>query len=167
MTSDLAGKDYRRPPTIEIGNSREFEKSVGERRERQRTAVETEVNGSTLGLAAVRTPSMSFPGPAGACAAIINAWASGHAPFFCPAFRLSIHPVELGAKMVDYHNPVTITEEYCAFTFPSGSGACSLDLLFCLRNSVACEALACPGWYIYASLPALPCFPSVILILRL
>jgi hypothetical protein len=95
-------------------------------------------------------------------------------PLFCPTLRSSSnHPgliTKLRARMVDFNNPVTITREYCAFfTFPSCSGACSPNLLVCLRlrNSVACEALACPGWRIYVSLPAPPCFPSVIVILRL
>jgi hypothetical protein len=56
-----------------------------------------------------------------------------------------------------------------AFTFPFGSGVCGPNLPVFLRlpNSVACEALACPGWYIYVSLPTLPCYPSVTVILRL
>ena len=71
--------------------------------------------------------------------------------------------------MVDYNNPATISQEYCAFTFPSRSGARSPNLPTCprLRNSVACEALACPGWCVYVSLPALPCLPLVTVVLRL
>ena len=97
----------------------------------------------------------------------------GH--FFLPTLRSSSIPgliTKLRARMVDYNNPVTITREYfTAQSFPSlsGSVACRLNLTVCLRlrNSVTCEALACRGWYIYVSLPALPCFPSVTVILRL
>ncbi len=63
--------------------------------------------------------------------------------------------------MVDYHNPVTITREYCAFTFPPGDRSLHLPVVVVLRNSVACEALACSRWRIHVSLPDLPRFPSV------
>ena len=32
-------------------------------------------------------------------------------------------PLNLRARMVDYHNPVTVVRDFGAYAFPSGSGA--------------------------------------------
>jgi hypothetical protein len=44
-----------------------------------------------------------------------------HGPiaFFYPSYCK--RPIILRVRMVDYHNPVTITRDFGAYTFPSGS----------------------------------------------
>jgi hypothetical protein len=55
--------------------------------------------------------------------------------------------------MVDFHNPVTMAREFGAYALSSGSGDYYRSF-----NSGICKSLARPGWCIYVSCPAVPCF---------
>jgi hypothetical protein len=58
--------------------------------------------------------------------------------------------------MVNYHNPVTIEKEFCAYAFLPGVSGLQPDLPVCPFDSDAREVVAPCGWYIYVSLPVLP-----------
>jgi hypothetical protein len=61
--------------------------------------------------------------------------------------------------MVNYHDPVTIEKEFCAYAFPPGISGLQPDLPVCPFNSGAREVVAPCGWYIYVSLHVLPRWP--------
>ena len=58
--------------------------------------------------------------------------------------------------MVNYHNPATIESDFSTYAFLSDFSGLQPDLLVCLFNSGAREALARRGWHIYVSLIVLP-----------
>jgi hypothetical protein len=55
--------------------------------------------------------------------------------------------------MVNYHDPTTVAQEYCAYDFPSGFElqGWQPNLLLGFFDSGAHEALARHVWYIYVS----------------
>jgi hypothetical protein len=59
---------------------------------------------------------------------------------------------KLHAKMVNYHDPVTVAREFGAYASLSGLRGLHLDLTVCLFNSGAREGLAFRGWCICVSL---------------
>ena len=61
--------------------------------------------------------------------------------------------------MVNYHNPVTIENDACAYASLPGISGLKPDLPVCPFDSGAHEVVAPYVWNVYVSLPVLPRWP--------